>query len=89
MDKDVSERVETTSPRYKRQKLGPSRLEAPSRPSDRPARNRTEHRATKIPDPTPYQNLRVPDRTSGPDRPETDDGHYNFDIGDNFTPRCK
>lgn len=32
--------------------------------------------------------LRFTDRLSGPHLPDTDEGHYVFAIGDNFTPRC-
>jgi dual-specificity kinase len=53
-----------------------------------PAKRARIPRAT-IPPPLPRDALRVTDRFSGPFNADTDEGHYNFSIGDNLTPRFK
>lgn len=73
--------------RHKRQKLESGWSQA-SEPGGEATRSRKDYRVN-IPNPTEYHQLRVPNRTSGPDWPEREDGHYNFAIGDNFTPRFK
>jgi hypothetical protein len=88
-DKEEFECMETQNgiKRHKRQKLESGWLQ-PSGPLAEATRNRKDYRVN-IPNPTEYHQLRVPNRTSGPDWPEREDGHYNFAIGDNFTPRCE
>ncbi len=43
----------------------------------------------RVPSPLRHEDLQYPEREDGPMRGDNADGHYEYEVGDNLTPRCE
>lgn len=43
----------------------------------------------RVPSPLGHEDLQYPEREDGPMRGDNADGHYEYEVGDNLTPRCE